>query len=73
MDEDELKWKNAIKKDQLNWNHVSNLKGWKDPIAKQYGVESIPATFIFDANGKMVAKDLRGSELRAKIASMLSK
>jgi thiol-disulfide isomerase/thioredoxin len=73
LDDDATKWKNAIKKDKLIWYHVSNLKGWSDPIAKQYEVDEIPATFIFDASGQIVAKNLRGSELRAKIALLLSK
>jgi hypothetical protein len=57
----------------LIWNHVSNLKFWDEPIAAQYKVESIPATFILDASGKVVAKDLRGDALRTKILELLAK
>jgi hypothetical protein len=57
----------------LTWIHVSNLKFWDEPIAAQYNVQSIPATFILDATGKVVAKDLRGNELKAKIVELLSK
>jgi peroxiredoxin len=64
-------WKDAIVKDGLTWNQVSNLKGWKDPIAEQYNVKSIPATFLLDASGKIVAKDLRGDELKAKVKELL--
>lgn len=73
LDKDKAKWKEAIAKDKLTWIHVSNLKFWDEPIAKQYGVESIPATFILDASGKIVAKDLRGNALRAKIVELLAK
>lgn len=73
LDKDKAKWKEAIAKDKLTWTHVSNLKFWDEPIAKQYGVESIPATFILDASGKIVAKDLRGDALRAKIVELLAK
>ena len=73
LDKDAAKWKDAIAKDKLTWTHVSNLKFWDEPIAIQYEVQSIPATFILDASGKVVARDLRGEELRAKIASLLSK
>jgi len=52
---------------------VSNLKFWDEPIAAQYGVEAIPATFILDASGKIVARDLRGAELKAKILELLAK
>lgn len=71
LDKDAAKWKDAIAKDGLTWSHVSNLKFWEDPIAKQYNVQSIPATFILDAKGNIVAKDLRGEELRAKVAALL--
>ena len=50
---------------------MSNLKFWQDPIAQTYGVKSIPATFILDENGTVVAERLRGAELEAKIKSML--
>jgi peroxiredoxin len=71
LDKDAAKWKEAIAKDGLIWSHVSNLKFWEDPIAKQYNVQSIPATFILDEKGNIVAKDLRGEELRAKVAALL--
>ena len=71
LDKDADKWKEAIAKDNLTWAHVSNLKFWEDPIAKQYNVQAIPATFILDANGIIVAKDLRGDELRAKVLALL--
>jgi peroxiredoxin len=73
LDEDPVKWKEAIAKDKLTWTQVSNLKGWEDPIAKQYKVESIPATFILDQSGNVVAQGLRGDELKAKIIELLEK
>ena len=66
------KWLEAIATDKLTWTQVSNLQFWQDPIAKQYSVQSIPATFLLDANGKIVAKNLRGSELKAKVAELLA-
>ncbi|WP_338378283.1 TlpA disulfide reductase family protein [uncultured Flavobacterium sp.] len=68
---DMQKWKDAIAKDGLTWNQISNLKHWKEPIAEQYNVKSIPATFLLDASGKIVAKDLRGEELKAKVKELL--
>lgn len=73
LDKEASKWKEAIAKDNLTWTQVSNLKFWEEPIAIQYEVESIPATFILDASGKVIAKNLIGEELRAKIASLLPK
>jgi len=68
---DGAKWKQAIEQDKLTWPQISNLKGWQDPIAQKYNVKSIPATFILDASGKIVAKDLRGEELKAKVKELL--
>ncbi len=65
------KWLQAIEDDKMDWYHVSNLQFWQDPIAKQYHVRSIPATFLLDENGKIIDKDLRGAALEAKIASLL--
>lgn len=73
LDEDASKWKAAIEKDQLTWTQVSNLKGWKDPIAKQFDVNEIPKTFILDEKGNVVAQNLKGEELRAKIKELLEK
>ncbi|MBF7093023.1 TlpA family protein disulfide reductase [Flavobacterium sp. ALJ2] len=72
LDKDAKAWKEAIAKDNLTWTQVSNLKFWDEPIAAQYGVQSIPATFILDASGKIVAQDLRGDELKAKIIELLA-
>jgi len=66
------KWLEAIETDKLTWIHVSNLKFWQDPIAVQYGIQSIPATLLLDAEGKIIAKNLRGNELREKVAELLS-
>jgi len=70
---EDAKWKEAIAKDGLTWTQVSNLKFWEDPIAMKYNVKSIPATFLLDASGKIVAKDLHGAELKAKVAELLAK
>lgn len=72
LDKDAAKWKEAIAKDKLTWNQISNLKFWDEPIAATYGVKSIPATFLLDANGKIVGKDLHGEALKAKINELLA-
>lgn len=72
LDKDAAKWKEAIAKDKLSWVQVSNLKEFDDPIALQYNIEQIPTTFVLDSTGKIVAKDLRGEELKAKVMELLS-
>lgn len=73
LDDDATKWKDAIAKDKLTWNQVSNLKGFEDPIAIQYDIQQIPTTFVLDSKGNIVAKDLRGDELKAKVQELLTK
>ena len=72
LDDDAVKWKEAIAKDNLTWTHVSNLKKWKDQIAVQYGVKAIPSTYVLNQYGVVVAKNLSGDALRAKVTELLN-
>lgn len=63
-------WLEKIDEYGMDWFHVSSLKGWDCPVAKQYNVTGIPKMFLLDGDGRIIAKDLRGEELRDKIASM---
>jgi len=71
LDKDMTPWKAAIKKDNLTWLHGSDLKYWNSVVAQTYGVKAIPATFLLDKDGKIIAKNLRGPALEAKIAELL--
>lgn len=67
------KWIEAIAADNLeDWDHVSNLMFWQDPIAAEYGVQAIPAAFLLDEEGRIIAKNLRGEELEEKVAEVLN-
>jgi thiol-disulfide isomerase/thioredoxin len=62
-------WKQAIEKDKLTWEyHVSDLMWWQSAAAKAYQVQSIPANFLIDPNGIIIAKGLRGAALEAELA-----
>ena len=64
-------WIEAIEKDRIgSWHHVSNLSYFNGPIAKNYGVSSIPSSFLIDENGKIIAKNLRGEALQNKLESL---
>lgn len=71
LDEDKAAWQQAISKDKLAWQHVSDLKGWSSSVAAKYSVQSIPANFLLDTNGKIIAKDLRGDDLINKLNEVL--
>ena len=64
LDKTKNEWTEAIMKDKLTWTHVSDLKFWSSEAASKYKVESIPATFLIDREGKILAKNLRGEELK---------
>ena len=72
LDQDRKKWIDAINQDQLSWpNHVSELTGWKSTPGIQYGVSSIPKTFLIDKDGIIIGYDLRGSTLEKKLSELL--
>lgn len=71
LDKNEDAWLEAIKKDGLPWNQISNLRFWNDPIAKKYNIRAIPANFLLDQDGVIVDKDLRGPNLEKKIEELL--
>ena len=71
LDNNKERWTAAIENNGMNWIHVSDLQGWQNAAAAEYGVRSIPANFLIDAEGKIVATGLRGDELKAKIAELL--
>jgi len=72
LDKDGDAWKQAILKDKLVWEyHVSDLNGWNAKYATVYGVRSIPANFLIDADGIIVDKGLRGPALDAALAKLL--
>ncbi len=70
LDRDKTRWMKAIKKDKLEWLHISDLKGWKNSAAKLYGVSSIPHTVLVDREGKIIARNLRGATLEQKLAEV---
>lgn len=70
LDRNKDKWLAAIEKDGLTWHHVSDLRGWQNAAAQAYGVRSIPHTVLLDAEGKIIARNLRGSALEAKLAEL---
>jgi peroxiredoxin len=63
LDTDKELWIDAIKKDGLNYTHVSDLKRWENRVAENYQIYAVPSNFLIDPSGKIIAKNLRGEEL----------
>ena len=71
LDHDKDAWVKAIEKDQLPWVHVSDLQGWKNAVSTSYGIMGVPANFLIDPQGKIVAQNLRGEALNKKLQEIL--
>jgi peroxiredoxin len=72
LDKSKNDWVKAIEKDNLTWVHVSDLIHWDSAPAQLYGVRAIPANFLIDKNGIIVAKNIRGEELHKTLEKLLS-
>lgn len=66
-------WLKAIEDDKLAWTQVSDLKFWQNEAAKLYAVNSIPANFLLNPEGIIVAKNLRGQALIDELTKHLGK
>lgn len=64
IDHDKTAWTNCIREDKLNWrNHVSDLQYMENAAAKAYGVNSLPANFLINPQGEIIAQNLYGTQL----------
>lgn len=70
LDKAKAPWVQAIEKDGLTWTQVSDLKGWNNEIAVLYGIKAVPANFLIDPSGKIIAQDLRGEALNKKLQEL---
>jgi peroxiredoxin len=73
LDNNKDKWVQAIAKDQLTWNHISDLKGWGSSATQIFKFSSIPLTILIGKDGKILAKNLRGPALEEKLEELFGK
>lgn len=71
LDDNKDRWIKAIKDDNMPWAQVSDLKGWKNEAAQYYNITAIPMNYLLDANGNIVARNLRGDALEKEVAKLL--
>ena len=71
LDAEREAWIDAIRELQLLWPQMSDLKGWECEGAQLYGVQSIPANYLVDRQGRIVASNLRGDDLYNKVKELL--
>lgn len=72
FDEDRGDWLGAVEQNDMNWLHVSEVKGFDNQAAKDYAIQGIPSNFLIDGQGTIVAKNLRGEALYEKISELLA-
>jgi len=73
LDQSRDDWVKAIADDKLTWTHVSDLQFWNSAAAQLYAVSSIPANFLLDETGTIIARNLRGNDLRNKVSELLGR
>jgi peroxiredoxin len=71
LDKAKPAWIDAIKMDNLTWNHVSDLQGWQNAVALQFGITQIPQNILIGPDGNIIAKNLRGPKLDRKLSRLL--
>lgn len=71
LDNEKEKWEKGIKDLKIIWPQMSDLKGWESELSDAYGVSSIPSTVLLDKEGKIIAKNIEGHDLDAKLAELL--
>ncbi|RLD30778.1 MAG: hypothetical protein DRI73_09920, partial [Bacteroidetes bacterium] len=74
LDKTKENWMAGIKDDHLqDWLHVSDLKFWQSSVVPMYKIQGIPASFLLDREGKVIATNLRGNALGAKLQEIFGK
>jgi len=71
LDQDKDSWHRAIQKDGITWIQVSDLNQWNSIVVPLYQLEGIPASFLLDKEGKIIASYLRGPDLENKVKQLL--
>ncbi|HET8573167.1 MAG TPA: TlpA disulfide reductase family protein [Edaphocola sp.] len=71
LDNNKSKWADAVKSDNLSWTQASDLQGWASSVASKYGVDAIPMNFLIAPDGKIIARNLRGSTLEETLQHQL--
>ena len=73
LDQERQKLLSFIKDNGMTWPQYFDGEGWQNKLAMKYGIQSIPATYLLDTNGVIIAKDLRGSDLGKAVAKAVAK
>ncbi len=67
LDNNRTSWLNAIKEERLYWSHVCDFRAWQNDAVRKYDINTLPSNFLLDPNGTIIAKNLVGEDLHAKL------
>ena len=70
LDNNKEAWIRALIKDELPWQNVSDLNGFKNVVAQKYAVTELPTNYLLDPKGKIIAKNLKGESLMEKLQAL---
>jgi peroxiredoxin len=71
LDKTKEAWVQGIQEDHLEkWIHVSDVQYWNSIVVPLYKIESIPANYLLDKEGRIIATNLRGEKLQTKLAEI---
>ena len=70
LDEKKETWENDVKKDNLPWSVISDLKAFKSEVAQAFNIHGIPMIYLIDKNGRIIDKGLRGEKMIEKIETL---
>jgi peroxiredoxin len=71
LDKQKAEWTKAVEDDHLTWYHISDLKYWNSAAVAPYGIEGIPYNVLLDPQGKIIAMNLRGNDLKIKLSELI--
>lgn len=71
LDNDDAKWRKAVKEDNMPWLQVRDVNGYENPLKVFYTINAIPYTFLIDPKGKIIATNVRGVKLHKKLREIL--
>ena len=73
LDEDQPTLERLIKESKMTWQQFFDGKRYENKLARKYGVNKVPTTYLVDREGKIIGRDLRGEDLAAAVAKAVSK
>jgi len=73
MDTNRASWMNAIERNKLGWNQLSDLKGWYSPVVNRFGLKLIPHNILIGADGRVLGKNLHIEEVENMLQGYFGK